>query len=96
MALATLQTFVLLALVFTSQFRVLVVRERGHFWSSRPGRELAISSFATVIGFALLGIYGIILPPVTVAQVLLVLGISAIFTIGVDLPKYCAFRKFGL
>ena len=96
MDLGTLQTFVLLTLVFTSQFRVLIVRERGHFWSSRPGRELTLSSLATVIGFALLGIYGVILPPVTLAQVLLVLGFSAIFTLGVDYPKYYAFRKFGL
>ena len=96
MELGTLQTFVLLTLVFTSQFRVLIVRERGHFWSSRPGRELAISSLATVIGFALLGIYGVVLPSVTIAQVLVVLGLSAIFTLGVDFPKYYAFRKFGL
>jgi H+-transporting ATPase len=96
MDLEALQTFVLLALVFTSQFRVLIVREREHFWSSRPGRELAISSLATVIGFVLLGVYGVILPPVTIAQVFLVLGFSAIFTLGVDFPKYCAFRKFGL
>ena len=96
MEIRTLQTFVLLTLIFTSQFRVLIVRERGHFWSSRPGRELALSSLGTVIGFALLGIYGVILPPVTVAQVLIVLGFSAIFTFGVDYPKYYAFRKFGL
>jgi H+-transporting ATPase len=96
MELETLQTFVLLTLVFTSQFRVLIVRERGHFWSSRPGRELTLSSLATVIGFALLGIYGVILPPVTLAQLLFVLGFSAIFTLGVDYPKYYAFRKFGL
>ena len=96
MDLMTLQTFVLLTLVFTSQFRVLIVREREHFWSSRPGRELGLSSLVTVIGFALLGIYGIILPPVTLAQVLLVLMFSAIFTLGVDFPKYYAFRKFGL
>jgi H+-transporting ATPase len=96
MELGTLQTFVLLTLVFTSQFRVLIVRERGHFWASRPGRELAISNLATVIGFALLGIYGIVLPSVTTVQVLVVLGLSAIFTLGVDFPKYYAFRKFGL
>jgi H+-transporting ATPase len=96
MELETLQTFVLLTLVFTSQFRILIVRERGHFWSSRPGRELTLSSLATVIGFALLGIYGVILPPVTLAQLLFVLGFSAIFTLGVDYPKYYAFRKFGL
>ncbi len=96
MDLGTLQTFVLLTLVFTSQFRVLIVRERGHFWSSRPGWELMISSFATVIGFALLGIYGDVLPSITFDQVLLVLGVSGIFTLGVDFPKYYAFRKFGL
>jgi H+-transporting ATPase len=96
MELETLQTFVLLTLVFTSQFRVLIVRERGHFWSSRPGRELTLSSLATVIGFALLAIYGVILPPVTLAQVLVVFGVSAIFTLGVDFPKYYAFSKFGL
>ncbi|MGA2790544.1 MAG: plasma-membrane proton-efflux P-type ATPase [Candidatus Bathyarchaeia archaeon] len=96
MELGTLQTFVLLTLVFTSQFRVLIVRERGHFWASRPGRELTISSLATVIGFALLGIYGVVLPSVTTIQVLVVLGLSAIFTLGVDFPKYVAFRKLGL
>ena len=96
MELATLQTFVLLTLVFTSQFRVLIVRERGHFWSSKPGRELTLSTFATVIGFLLLGIYGGILPPVTATQVLVVLGISALFTVGLDFPKYYAFRELGL
>jgi H+-transporting ATPase len=96
MELVTLQTFVLLTLVFTSQFRVLIVRERGHFWSSRPGRELSLSCLATVIGFALLGVYGVILPPVTIAQVALALGFSAIFMLAVDYPKYYAFRKFGL
>jgi H+-transporting ATPase len=96
MELVTLQTFVLLTLIFTSQFRVLIVREREHFWSSRPGRELALSSLVTVIGFALLGVYGVILPPVTTAQVLLVFAFSAIFTLVTDFPKYYAFRKFGL
>jgi H+-transporting ATPase len=96
MGLETLQTFVLLTLVFTSQFRVLIVREREHFWSSLPGRELTLSCLVTVIGFALLGIYGVIIPPVTIAQVLLVLGFSAIFTLALDFPKCYAFRRFGL
>jgi H+-transporting ATPase len=96
MDLMTLQTFVLLTLVFTSQFRVLIVREREHFWSSRPGRELSLSSLGTVFGFALLGVYGVILPRVTIPQVVLALGFSAIFTLALDYPKYYAFRKFGL
>ena len=96
MELGTLQTLVLLTLVFTSQFRVLIVRERGHFCASRPGRKLAISNLATVIGFALLGIYGVVLPSVTTVQVLVVLGLSAIFTLGVDFPKYYTFRRLEL
>ncbi len=51
-----LRTLVMLNLVFNSQFRVLIVRERRHFWSSFPSRDLLILSSATLIGFALLGI----------------------------------------
>jgi H+-transporting ATPase len=95
MELETLQTFLLLNLIFTSQFRVLTLRERRRFWSSRPGRELAISSLVTVIVFFCLGIYGIIIPSITLAQALLVLVFSALFTLGVDLPKFYTFRRFG-
>jgi len=91
-----LQTLVLLMLVFTSQFRVLIVRERRHFWSSLPGRGLLISTVATIVGFALLGVYGIIVPPLSSYQVLLILVFSALFTLSVDFPKYYVFRKFGL
>jgi H+-transporting ATPase len=96
MNLTTIQTFVMLILIFTSQFRVLIVRERRHFWSSRPGRELIISSMVTLIGFALIGTYGVIVPPVTFPQALLALAFSALFTLALDLPKSYAFRRFGL
>jgi len=93
---AALQTLVMLMLVFTSQFRVLIVRERRHCWSSRPGKELLIASMATVAGFALLGVYGIIVPRLSVYEVLFILGFSAVFTLSVDFPKYYVFRKLGL
>jgi H+-transporting ATPase len=92
-----LQTFTMLTLVFYSQFRVYIVRERRHFWSSKPGRELIISIIATLIGFTLLGIYGIIIPPLPPYQVLLTLGFSALFTIGIIDPfKYRVFKKLQL
>jgi H+-transporting ATPase len=91
-----LQSFVMLMLVVTSQFRVFIVRERRHCWSSQPGRELLIASLATVVGFALLGIYGIIVPQLTVYEVLFILGFSAAFTFSLDFPKYYVFRKLGL
>jgi H+-transporting ATPase len=91
-----LLSFILLMLIFTSQFRVYIARERKHFWDSRPGRALFISTTAAVIIFALLGISGIIIAQLTLYQVLFILGFSALFTLSLDLPKYYAFRKFGL
>jgi H+-transporting ATPase len=91
-----LLSFILLMLVFTSQFNVYVVRERRHFWDSHPGRALFISTAAAVIIFALLGISGIIIAKLSLYQVLFILGFSALFALSLDLPKYYAFRKFGL
>ncbi|MBI3378610.1 MAG: HAD family hydrolase [Nitrospirae bacterium] len=47
-------------------------------------------------GFALLGIYGVFVPSLTLHQVLMVLGFSALFTLCIDFPKYYLFRKFAL
>jgi H+-transporting ATPase len=91
-----LRTLVMLNLIFNSQFRVLIVRERRHFWSSLPGRELLILSAVTIFGFALLAIFGGFVPNLTLNQVLMVLMFSALFTLGIDFPKYYLFRKFGL
>jgi len=96
LGLEKLHTFVMLTLIFTSLFRVYTVRERKHFWSSRPGKELLVSTIAAIIGFTLLGVSGIIIPSLTLYQVVLILGFSALFTLSIDLPKYYVFRKFGL
>lgn len=91
-----LLSFTLLMLIFTSQFRVYIVRERRHFWDSRPSRTLLISATAAIIIFALLGVFGLIIARLTLYQVLFILLFSALFTLGIDLPKYYAFRKSGL
>jgi H+-transporting ATPase len=91
-----LRTLVLLNLVFNSQFRVLIVRERRHFWSSFPGRDLLLLSAATVIGFSLLAVSGVLAGSLTLAQVLAVLVFSVLFTLAIDFPKYYLFRKFAL
>jgi H+-transporting ATPase len=91
-----LRTLVMLNLIFSSQFKVMIVRERKHFWSSVPGRELLILSTATIAGFTLLGVYGIIVPSLPADYVLIVLGFSAVFTLAIDFPKYYLFKWFGL
>ncbi len=94
--LEKLRSLVLLNLVFNSQFRVLIVRERRHFWSSRPGKELLITSTATIIVFMLMGVSGILIYPLTLYEVLAILGYSISFTLLIDFPKYYVFKKFEL
>jgi H+-transporting ATPase len=91
-----LQTFMMLLLVFSSQVRVLIVRERGHFWASRPRRELLFSTVGTTAGFLILGVYGIIIPPLTPYLTFFILGFSVLSVLGLDFPKFYIFRRFGL
>jgi H+-transporting ATPase len=86
----------MLLLVFSSQVRVLIVRERGHFCASRLGNELLFSTVGTTAGFLVLGVYGIIIPPLTLHQIFFILGLSALSVLGLDFPKFYIFRRFGL
>jgi len=92
-----LPTFVTLTLVFHSLLRVLIVRERRHFWSSRPGTGVALSIVVTLLAFVLLGIFGVFISSITLEQVLFTLGFSAFFIfVIVDPLKYWVFEKFCL
>jgi H+-transporting ATPase len=91
-----LRTLVMLNLIFNSQCRVLIVRERRHFWSSMPGRELLILSAGTIIGFSLLVVYGIFVPSLALHQILTVLLFSVTFALCIDFPKFYIFREFKL
>lgn len=89
-----LQTLVLLALVFNTQFRMLMVRERKHFWSSRPSTYLLAINGATIIAFALLGVSGLLIPAIEMRAVLMVLGFVIVWVVVIDFIKYYLFRRF--
>ena len=91
-----LTSLVMLSFIFNSQFRVMIVRERKHFWSSLPGKGLLVSSTSAIVGIALISLFGLLVPSLSLFKVLSVLGLSALFTFGIDFPKYYLFRKFGL
>ena len=91
-----LRGFVLLMLVFASQFRVYLVRERRHFWDSRPGRGILVSSASAIVVFSLLGIFGGVIPRLGLLPVLFLVAFSGLSTFAVELPKYYIFRKLGL
>ncbi|MHB8481977.1 MAG: plasma-membrane proton-efflux P-type ATPase [Nitrospiria bacterium] len=91
-----LRTLVMLNFILNSQFRIWIVRERRHFWSSMPGKELLILSTATIAIFILLALYGPFFPSLSLYQIAFVLGFSMLFTLGIDFPKYYLFKKFEL
>ena len=91
-----LRTLVMLNLVLNSQFRILIVRERRHFWSSLPGKELLIFSTATIGSFIFLTGFGPFFPSLSLYQIAVAVGFSMLFTLGIDFPKYYLFRKFKL
>lgn len=92
--LAQLQTAILLALVFNTQFRVLTIRERKHFWSSKPSIYLLTINIVTIIAFALLGIWGLIIPAISATAVFGILGIVMACVLVIDLIKYYLFLWF--
>ncbi|MDD2214325.1 MAG: plasma-membrane proton-efflux P-type ATPase, partial [Oscillospiraceae bacterium] len=94
LSFAQLQTVVLLALVFNTQFRMLMVRERRHVWSSRPSTLLLSVNWLTIAAFALLGAWGIFVPGLGWPAALTVLGLTAAAVLPIDLLKYGLFRLF--
>jgi H+-transporting ATPase len=89
-----LQVFTMLTLVFSSQFRILIVRERRHFWSSRPGKALTLSIMGVIITFIVLGTHGIIIPALSLHEIFFTFGFSGIWMLAlVDPIKYLIFAK---
>ncbi|WP_228009389.1 plasma-membrane proton-efflux P-type ATPase [Fervidicoccus fontis] len=95
-SLSKIQSFVLLIVIFSSQFNVLLVRERRHFWSSMPGKALLISTSSVLVIFTIIGALGIIIEPVGLKASLFALVYSAVFTLALDPVKCYVFRKAGL
>ncbi len=94
--LPQLQTLTFVMLVFTGQGNIYLVRERAHFWRSRPGRWLMTGSILDVIVVSLLATQGILMaaidPRLVVGLLVLVVG----FLAAVDFLKIRIFEWFEL
>jgi H+-transporting ATPase len=90
------QTLIFLMLVFSGQATVYVVRERDHFWKSRPVRWLLTATTADVIVVSALALGGVLMTPLALPYVALVLAIAVGFMFLMDPVKVVALRRFGL
>ena len=91
-----MQTLTFLMLVLAGQATTFVVRERGHFWHSRPAGVMILAScadLAIVTGLALFG--GLITPlPPTIIGALF--GSTIVFAFALDLLKIQVFRHLQI
>jgi H+-transporting ATPase len=91
--LPQLQTLVFITLVFTGQGTVYLVRERQHFWKSRPGKWLLLSSAADVAVVSILASRGILMEAIRPQLVLTVLMGCGCYLAAVDFVKIGLLRK---
>ncbi len=91
--LAQLQTLIFVMLVFTGIGNVYLVRERRHFWQSRPSLPLIISSAFDIIIVCLFAVYGIFMAPISPALAGGLALAVVIFLTGLDFVKI---RLFSL
>lgn len=93
-----MQTFIFDFLVFSSLLDVAVVRERKHFWESRPSKFLVASILLDIIIVMLFSIFGIYrLAPISPKIALLALAYSfAICFLINDFVKVVLIRRLGV
>jgi H+-transporting ATPase len=94
--LGEVQTLVFVMLVATGQGTVYLVRERGHFWHSRPSRPLILSSLADIAVVLLLAAKGILMAPVAPALLFALLAAVALYLLLVDQIKVGLFRRLHI
>ena len=85
-------TLVMFALVINSQVRILCVRERGHFWASRPGIGMLLVALITIALFIALVVCGIPVVPVSLDVALLTCAICLLGGVVIDFVKVALFH----
>ena len=96
LAIRQIQTLAFLTLVFAGQGTVYLVRERGHFWRSRPSQWMLLSSGGDFALVGFLAIQGILMAPLSPAVVGGLLGAVLVYLFLVDFLKIQIFRRFGV
>jgi H+-transporting ATPase len=91
----TLFTFTFEILFYSAMFLIFNVRERGHFWDSRPSRTLLIAIILSMIAATVVTTVG--LPgfkPISLTQTLFVISCSAAFSLLFnDLVKFLLVKR---
>jgi len=91
-----IRTFSFEILLFSAVTSIFVIRERRHFWSSRPSRLLLSIMALDILAGALISTFGIpgVLPPLPVVMTLFLFGWNIALSLGLnDCVKLLLFKK---
>ncbi len=91
-----LQTLTFATIIISSQAGVYMLREREHFWKSRPSRYVAFSSVLGLGVAALLAMGGILMPAIQPLILLVVVGVAAGYFVALDWVKVLLFKQLDL
>ena len=93
--LSQLQTLVFITLVFTGQGTVYLVRERQHFWKSRPSKWLVLSSVADIVVVSILASRGILMEAIPLRVLFGLLIACGCYLAGIDFVKTSVLGKLS-
>ncbi len=93
--LEELQTLVFVMLVLTGQANIYLVRERAHFWTSRPGRPLLISTLVDLSLVFVFASQGILMAPISWTLLGGLLILTALYALALDTLKTYVFRHLA-
>ena len=91
-----IDTFIFDMLVFSGLFTVFMVRERGKFWNSMPGKWLIISTIADITFVSLMSFLGILVTPIGVKFVAISLGLAFLSMVIIDELKGPIFEHYKI
>jgi H+-transporting ATPase len=90
--LGQLQTLMFVMLVFTGQANVYLVRERQHFWNSRPSRWMLFGTLADIILVSIFASQGILMTAIPISYVAISLLVIALYIPLADWIKILIFK----
>lgn len=91
-----MRTLTLLMLVFAGQATVYVLREHGHFWSSRPAAIMLFASSADVIIVASLALGGVLMAPLSPAVIGFLVVATLAIAFALDFVKVTVFSYLSI
>jgi len=94
--LATLQTVVILELVFSGQATLFLMRERGPFWSSRPSSPIVVASGVDILVLSIFATFGILMAPVAPLVIVLLFAVVVVTAVALDRWKLFLFGESGM